>query len=283
MMIKRLNEATRLPDELYGGLDAAIEGSAFWFDPNTEEDGDMASVDGEYHNQTPAAELLGHTIKDYLADANIPITIVVISAEGDANPKLDLPVRPGHRLYPNQLVVGGQQSVSDRGRFVMYLNMLPVSDDFDGAAVSGGALSRKVGNIVRHELIHSQQFDKRRKSQRISRLAAKDKFEAEGEIVDTDAPRSEYLKSKIEIDAHAHEFAEELLQRFGKERALGILRGNVSTENLDLPDTFVEYMANVPGRESTVRLKKKMYSHIMDMVERGLYERVIRTLLRLRR
>jgi len=195
---------------------------------------------------------------------------------------LDLPVRPGHRLYPSQLVVGGQQSVSDKGRFVMYLNMLPVSDDFDSGAVSGGSLSRKVGNIVRHELIHSQQFDKRRKSQKISRLGAKDKFEAEGEIVDADAPRSAYLKSKIEIDAHAHEFAEELLQRFGKKKALGILRGSVSVENSDLPETFVEYLANVPGRESTVRLKKKMYSHIVDLTDRGVYEHVLRALLKVR-
>ena len=275
----KLREATRLPDALYTSLDAAIASSEFWHEPNTEESADMNSVGGEWHNQSPAAEMLGWTIENHLAHANIPITVIVLSAEGDANPKLDLPVRPGHKLYPSKLVVGGEQSVSDRGRFVMYLNMVPVIEDFDSTVVDGGSLSQKVGNIVRHELIHSQHFDKRRRKQKTSRMAAKDRFEAEGEIVDS-KDRPKYLRSRIEIDAYAHEFAEELLQRFGEEKALNVLRGTVSVNNSELPETYVEYLDNVPGKENTVRLKKKMYSHIMNLTQRGMYERVLTALLR---
>ena len=112
----------------------------------------------------------------------------------------------------------------------------------------------------------------------MSRLKAKERFEDEGEIVDS-TDRPSYLGSKMEIDAHAHEFAEILLQSFGKDKALGILRGTVTVDDSDLPETFVEYLNNVPGRESTVRLKKKMYSHIIDLVDRGLYERIVRKLL----
>jgi hypothetical protein len=277
-MRRNLQEATRLPDALYGPLDAAIASSAFWHEPNTEESADMNNVAGEWHNQSPAAELLGLAVKDHLALADIPITIIVLSAENDANPKLDLPVRPGHKLYPSKLVVGGEQSVSDNGRFVMYLNMVPVVEDFDSNLVNGNSLSQKIGNIVRHELIHSQHFDKRRRNQKTSRMTAKDRFEAEGEIVDS-KDRSKYLGSRIEIDAYAHEFAEELLQKFGKDKALGILRGSVSVNDSELPETYVEYLNNVPGKKNTVRLKKKMYSHIMDLIQRGMYERVIVVLL----
>ncbi len=280
-MIKILNEVTRLSDALYGPLDSAIASSAFWHEPNTEESADMNNVDGEWHNQSPAAALLGWTIKNHLADADIPITIIVLSAEADANPKLDLPVRPGHKLYPSRLVVGGEQSVSDRGRFVMYLNMVPVIEDFDSNLVNGSALSQKVGNIVRHELIHSQQFDKRRKKQKTSRMTAKDRFEEEGEIVDS-KDRPNYLGSRMEIDAYAHQFAEELLQRHGKEKTLDILRGTVSQDDVWLPEEYREYLAGVPGEKATTRLKKKMYSHIMDLADRKMYENVLRALLRLR-
>jgi len=278
----KLQEATKLPDALYKDLDAAIARSRFWEEDNLDGDADMNSVAGEWHSQSPAAEVLGWTIENHLAAEGIPISIVVMSADAAANKKLDLPVYPGHKLYPNRLVVGGAQGVSEStkhpGRFVMYLNMVPVDEDFNPDDVNPSSIAQIVANIVRHELIHSQHFEKRRRKQGTSRLKAKERFEAEGEIVDSDN-RPKYLGSKIEIDAHAHEFAEELLQRFGKVKALEILRGKLVVSDSKLPDTFVEYMKEVPGRASTIRLKKKMYSHIMDMTERGLYERIVKKLL----
>lgn len=279
-----LREATRLPDALYGDLDAAIEQSRFWEEDNLDDDADMNSIAGEWASQTPAAEVLGWTIENHLAAEGIPLSVIVLSADAAANKKLDLPVYPGHRLYPDRLVVGGAQGISDSpknpGRFVMYLNMVPVDEDFNPDDVNPSLTAKTIANIVRHELIHSQQFEKRRLKQRTSRLKAKERFEEEGEIVDSE-DRPKYLGSKMEIDAHAHEFAEELLQRFGKAKSLEILRGTAKVPDSKLPDTFVEYMREVPGRASTIRLKKKMYSHIMDMTERGLYERIVKKLLSL--
>tara|TARA_Y100000310_G_scaffold221963_1_gene223610 strand:+ start:5630 stop:6511 length:882 start_codon:yes stop_codon:yes gene_type:complete len=275
-----IKEATRLPDEFYKGLDSAIENSQFWLQPNTVGEIDMQSIPGEgNHNQTPAAQELAWAIEDYLGGLGFPLTVAAVSADPEDNKKLDLPVRPGHRLYPSGIVVGGQQGLTKRGRFLTYLWVLPVSDDYDLSQIDGAALSRKIGNIMRHELIHTQHYDKRRLNQKISRSLAKEKFEDEGEIVPDDAPREDYLGSRMEIDAYAHQFAEELLQKHGKEKTLGILRGDVSKDDVWLPEEYREYLAGIPGEKATTRLKKKMYSHIMDLSDRKIYENILRATL----
>jgi hypothetical protein len=267
------DRAAYLPDLFYSPLEQAIIDSSFWTYENTPDDADMISVRGEWHNQTPAAEVLGSTIQNFLASFNIPITIAVRSAEPDFNTNLDLPAGPEHFLYPNRLVVGGSQGVSDRGRFVMYLNMIPVSDDFNPEDVDASAISKIVGNIVRHEYIHARQIDKRKKSQKVSRQLAKDSYEKEGEVPDSEN-RSQYLGANIEIDAYAHEFAESLLQKHGKEKALDILRGKISPDSVELPDQFREYLENIPGKKASQKLMKKVYDQIMLLSSRGIYETV---------
>tara|TARA_R110001583_G_scaffold7985_18_gene39020 strand:+ start:8605 stop:9807 length:1203 start_codon:yes stop_codon:yes gene_type:complete len=275
-IIKESNISDRtsyLPDFFYEPLERAISDSRFWTHENTPDDSDMISVGGDWHNQTPAAEILGDVIQNFLSSHGITITIAVRSAEPDFNTNLSLPVGPDHRLYPNRIVVGGAQGVSDRGRFVMYLNMLPVSDDFNTRDVDSDTVSKLIGNIVRHEYIHARQIEKRKKSQKVSRQFAKDQYEKEGEIPDSE-DREKYLGSNIEIDAYAHEFAESLLQKYGKEKSLDILRGKIPHGSVDLPDQFKEYLENIPGKQASQKLMKKVYGQIMSLTGRGIYETV---------
>ena len=265
------DNAGSLPNFFYKPLEDAIKRSSFWSYENTPDDADMINIQGEWHNQTPAAEILGATIKDTLASFGIPISVAVRSAEPEFNKKLALPVAKGHKLYPNRLVVGGSQGVTPKGRFIMYLNMVPVSSDFNSKDVDPDSIVRFVGNIVRHEYIHARQKEKRRKNQKISRLSAKDRYQDEGEVPDS-SDREAYLSSKIEIDAYAHEFAETLLQRYGKEESLEILRSSKSGDDLDLPDQFREYLKNIPGDQALQSLKSKMYSHIINLTDRDIYE-----------
>ena len=262
--------SSKLPDFLYAPLEEAILKSQFWTYSNVEEESEINSTPGGWQTQTDAAISLQSAIQDFLDINSVKIGITVISAEAEDNKKIKLPVTKNHRLYPNKLVVGGQQSVNSRGRFIMYLFMVPVDEDFNAGDVNPSTISRAVGNIIRHEIIHAIQLEKRRKNQRISRSAAKDEFEKSGEIVDSD-DRVGYLSSKIEIDAYAHEFAEELLQKYGKEKSLNILRGLEPLEPLDLSDQFKEYLDNTPGQESVNRLKNKIYSHIIDLTSREIY------------
>tara|TARA_B100000214_G_scaffold237576_1_gene173725 strand:- start:1751 stop:2830 length:1080 start_codon:yes stop_codon:yes gene_type:complete len=267
-----VEEKSKLQDFLYKPLEKSIEDSMFWLYPNTEYDADMENVGGQWQNQSQAAQVLGSSIEAFMRQNGYPIKIIVISVESDSNIKLDLPVEPGHILYPNSIVVGGEQSVGDRGEFVMILYLVPVGDDFNPEDVDSKDIAKKIGKIVRHELIHADQFEKRRVRQKISRLAAKDRFSQEGEIVDSD-DRLGYLSSNMEIDAYAHEFAEELLYKYGKDESLSILRGGRSFENLDISDQFKEYMSDSSGlsRDKINRLKNKMYSNIIDLTDREIY------------
>ncbi len=265
------DRASSLPDFFYKPLEDDIKGSAFWTYENTPDDSDMINIRGEWHNQTPSATVLGRTIENFFSSQGIPLTVIVRTAEPEFNEKLKLPVNKDHFLYPNRLVVGGSQGISKKGRFVMYLNMVPVSEDFQDNDVNPDDISRIVGNIIRHEYIHARQIEKRRKNQKISRLAAKDRYEQEGEIPDS-SNREDYLGSKIEIDAYAHEFAEFLLQNYGEEKSLDILRGKVPIDSVDLPDQFEEYLENVSGEKSTRKLMGKIYNHILDLTKRKIYE-----------
>ena len=263
----------KLPDFLYKELEDEIKNSQFWKYSNTEDESDIYKTPGGWQNQTESAKMLQDTIREFLYKNNIKVDIAIISAESEGNEALDLPVTKKHRLYPNSLVVGGQQAVDKRGRFVMYLFMVPVAPDFNPLDVDPNILSRKIANMVRHEIIHAIQIEKRRKNQKISRLAAKDKFEKSGEIPDSE-DRQAYLSSKIEIDAYAHELAEEILQKYGKEKSLSFLRGDIPLEDLDLSDQFIEYIKEVPGKKSTDRLKSKIYKHIINLSKRGIYSEV---------
>jgi len=260
----------KLPDFLYHPLEDEISKSKFWTYPNTEDDYEFSSTPGGWQMQSDAAMVLQDAIHNFLLKNKVKVDITIISAEIGSSPTISLPVKPGHKLYPNKLVVGGQQAVEKTGRFSMYLFMVPVSEDFNSKDVNASAASRIVGNIIRHEIIHAIQMEKRRKNQKISRLDAKDRYEKSGEIPDS-SDRAAYLGSKIEIDAYSHELAEELLQKYGKDKSLDILRGKISLSDLDLSDQLEEYLNDVPGKEASYRLKKKMYSHIIDLTSREIY------------
>jgi hypothetical protein len=255
---------------MYGNLDDAIANSKFWTYSNKEEDSDIENIKGEWHEQTPAAQILGFAVEEFLEKMGIKIIIAVISTDVDANQKMTLPVTSNHPLYPDKLIVGGQQGLTSRGRFIMYLFMVPVDDSFNPEDVNPKIISNKVGNIVRHEIIHAIQFEKRSKGQKISRVLAKSKFEDEGEIPDSEN-RDDYLGSKMEIDAYAHEFAEELLQKYGKEKSLNILRGSTPLDTLDMSDQFIEYFQDISNTDITNRLKNKIYSHIINLTDREIY------------
>jgi len=268
---QREKRTSHLPDFFYSPLEKALIESEFWTYENTPEDMDMNSIAGEWHDQTPSAEVLGKAIESFLASQGVSLSVAVRVADPDTNPNLKIPISSGHKLYPNRLVVGGSQGVTPKGRFIMYLNMVPVSDDFNSEDVSPKMVSRIVANIVRHEYIHARQIEKRRKNQRITRVSAKDRYEGEGEIPDSEN-RSQYLQSNIEIDAYAHEFAEDLLQKYGKKKSLQILRGSLPDSDVELSDQFQEYLDDLSGTRALFKLKKKMYDHIISLTDRGIYE-----------
>ncbi len=263
-----LTEISRLDDSFFGPLDGAIEESEFWLEDNHPDDVDVNSVDGNWVHQTPASESLGKTLQGFFDTVGFPISAVVTSLDPTESP--DVIINKGHSVYPDGFVISGQMAVSDRGRLVLYINVGLFGDEFDVGDINPVSVAAKAGRLVRHELIHGQQVEKRRKNQRISRKAAARKYTEEGETPGT-GDRRDYLSAKIEVDAYAHEIAEELLSKLGPNDALDMLRGYIDPANLDLSDQTHEYFVDFADETFTKRLKKKVYSYIMDLINRGVY------------
>jgi hypothetical protein len=144
--------------------------------------------------------------------------------------------------------------------------------------VSSGAVASSVGKMMRHELVHASQYEKRKKKQKITRKTALDKYREEGLVPGTE-DRRKYLSSHIEIDAYAHEIAEELLDNFGKSTALEFLSGRLDPNDTELSDAAREYFTDFQGEKFTKKLKSKIYKNIVDLTSRGIYEGVLTRLL----
>ena len=125
--------------------------------------------------------------------------------------------------------------------------------------------------------MHAKQFEKRAKNQKISRNVAKSRFEKEGQIPQT-SDRSGYLGSHIEVDAYALEIADELLDRFGEDRALDILRGKEDASALKMSDQAREYLLDYKGTKFGNAFRKKLYQQIRNLVDEKVYEAVIHRL-----
>ena len=185
------------------------------------------------------------------------------SHDPDHNPKYI--IGKNSTLYPNDIVFGGEQGLTKKGRFIMYLNLGLFDDTFDLNDIDVNLLASNIGRIVRHEIIHAGHYEKRSKKQKIPRVVAKQRFEDEGEIVDS-SNREGYFKSKIEIDAYAHQFAEELLSTYGKEQSLNFLRGPDSIfYNIDVSSELLDYLFNFRNPSAVRRLKSKIYKNIIDL------------------
>jgi len=265
-----IKEATKLPDEFYRPLEQAISASQFWTFPNGPEDPDYNTVVGQDVDQTPAASELGSALMDFFKETDYPLIALVRSPDVGHGENHKYLVGKDHQSYPNGIVVGGQMGLTSRGRRLLYLDLMVFGEDFDVEDISPGALVSNIASVVRHELIHSSQYDKRAKSQKTTRVKAKKAYEDDGSIVSS-GDRKQYLSSHIEIDAYAHEFAEQLLRDFGLKKALSIVKGASNPKDLPLSDQLKEYLSGVSSKKAFKNLMGKVYTQMMDLTDRGIY------------
>jgi hypothetical protein len=271
---------SKLSDEFYKPLESVIVNSRFWTYDNGSFDPDYNVVYGEDVDQTPAAEVLGTALRDYFREIGYPIVFVVRSPDVEVEANKNYIIGPSHRYYPNRIVLGGEMGMNSRGVLIMYLNLGIFDEDFDIKDIKPATVAAKLASVIRHEVIHAKQYDKRAKSQKITRAQAKKKYEEDGSIADS-SDRQAYLSSHIEIDAYAHEFAENLLRDHGKKVALDILRKSSEVSDFAIPEQMQEYFSGVGGQEALERMRGKVYKHIIDMHDRKLFESIIKRLLAL--
>ena len=272
-----LTEVTDVNKVLYGSLEKAIAGSKFWIEGNTEDDGDYEDVPGlDLIHQTSAAQYLQDVLQATIDSAGEDIIIAVQSPELDANPGFLL--TPDKPQYPDSVISGGYATITPDGKQAVVLNMSLFDDAFNDDDVNAQRIARKGAAILRHEIVHLQQVAARAESEGISLFDAFENFRKEPKSIPPEgAGRQQYIKSHIEIDAHAHQAADELLSLYDKEEALRLISKTVDFEDLgvDLPHAVEDYLIDNPSSKTARQFRKKVYEYIINLATQNTDDTVI--------
>ena len=259
--------------DIYGGLERAISSSSFHNLDNEVSDFYTNDFLGAVM-QTDAAKELQKVIARFFRKLKIPIKTVVMSLdESDVENN-----RLQSNKNPDRFIVAAQAGLDDKGTGVLILMAVPAEDDFNPENVNSSKVAQDISSTIRHELVHDKQYTSLATAKNISRLDAKKKFEKWGLIPPEGAPREDYLKSHIEIDAFGHEFAERIAQNMGIDAA----EKAVSTADLadmqalakevGIAPNFKEYYLDSPDALYTSKLHKKIRKYLKLFRQEGIYE-----------
>jgi len=278
MLGKYLNEVSKLSDDLYKQLDAAIVKSQFWTQPNTEDDSDIGQ-----QSHTPAAKALQDSLRLFAKGNNLNVYFYVDSPNV-FNLGKQLTLAKGHANYPNKWLGQANFVISQAaGRKNLNIILSYLSEDYDMADLNVSALVNHIGSTIRHEFIHKSQIVKQQKSRKDKSTLQtfRKMLNDPKQIPDPNDPKyqvpggeelynKDYFSAHIEVDAYAYEAAEVLLQKFGKEAALDILRKPINFDDPNLPTALTNYTKNLVGKRVHNELKKKIYTQIINLSDRGV-------------
>lgn len=293
---KLLTEISKLPKEYFSKIDDAIRDSSFW-----TKDNSVSSIDAGPKGslQSPAALSLETALQEAFDNLDLDIDAYVSTFDtDDENTQLN----PGHPAYPNRWLIDARWYVSKQrpGRNTVDLQIMPYGEEADPSDVNPSALVRHIAQTVRHELVHYTQMKKQslKKGMHDDIEAFRDmlkdpkqvpnennskywdvyeptgNLDASGEEevhksgFDQDLYTQDYLKSHIEVDAHAHDAAEELLAVYGLKGSMDLLSKKVDMSDPKLPNAIQHYLEYLPHDSKTVRLlKKKIVAYLGHFTE----------------
>lgn len=289
-----LLEVTTLPEKYFSVIDNVVSSSRFWEEANSQEDIDIISNRSGEVLGTPAAEALAQSLQDAFDELKLDIDVKISSHETDDISGYTL--HPEHPAYPDRWLIDARWYVSKQnpGRNTVDMEMMTAEEELP--ALDSSALMRHITQTVRHELVHYKQMKKQAKNKNLDEPTAFEEmlqdtsqvpndndpkywevYEPTGELDDegNEIIRKEgrkqlyiqdYLRSHIEIDAHAHDGAEELLASYGKEKALGMLRTGFDLNDRKMPNAIKHYFEQLPDSDPTLdKFRSKLYSQIQKM------------------
>lgn len=259
-----LTEVTSLPQAYFNTIDDAVSASRFWESPNTQEDIDLISSNFGSVLGTPAADVLAQALQQSFDDLELDIDVVVSSMETD---NIDgFTIHEDHPAYPNRWLVDAKWYVSKQnpGRNTVDLQIMTAEEPIKD--LDTGALIRHVTQTVRHELVHHAQMKKQAANKGLDDTAAFEEMLQDPSQIPTSGKIEDYLRSHIEIDAHAHDGAEELLAVYGKEKSLNMLRHGFDLTDKKMPNAVKHYFEQLPEDDPTLdKLRSKLFSQIQKM------------------
>ena len=266
---KHLNEISSPNQEHMAAFKKVIADSQFWTlsnkwaDIDEMENGDTLStpaIESLMKLLNQKAEELGSEIYFYLS--------VDPSEEYAMDP--DSPY-PG---YPNNWMMQGQYQGPQKGRHVIWLNFRPLSDNFEMEEFNSDELVKIISRTLNHELVHYEQLKKQAASKGLSDEEAWEELENDPRQLPQGETHADYISLHNEIDAYAHEAAEELLDKYEAEEALKVIQ-NLSANTLDkypeVSRVVADYMELFKEDPETLnKFRKKLYQQIEN--QKGLQE-----------
>lgn len=272
-----LLEATSLPKNYYTVIDKNLKDSEFWTEPNSSDDVD--AFRGGL--ATDAAAVLQDVLEKSMKELDLDIDVIVRSYETDDYQNFSL--HPEHPAWPNRWLIDAKWYVSKqrKGRNTIDLMVMLSEPEHEiEKHVNPDAIVRHIAQTVRHELIHHRQMKKQAKSRGLDDAAAfqamlddpsqvptqsDPKYNKDGKF-DHKLWAQDYLRSHIEIDAHAHDAAEDLLAVYGEESALEGLRKGFDLSDKKLPNAVRHYYETLPSNDPTIdKFKSKIYSYMQSL------------------
>ena len=257
---RHLNEVTTVPPEHMQAFKDTITSSKFWDLPHTEDDVDLGSAD---ELTTDAAQALMDALNETAERLGTEIYFLfTVTDEAEYALGPDSPY-PG---YPDNWLMRGAYQGPQQGKHVVWFQFRPLGEDFEMDRLNPTALVKVLSQTLNHELVHYYQLKKQAANKGISDEEAWAELEKDPKQLPQDSAEQTYLGLHNEIDAYAHEAAEQLLDKHSPEEALGIIR-KLSADNLDqypeISSVIEKYMKAFKDDPKTLdKFRKKLVSQI---------------------
>jgi len=250
-----LSEITVIPKDLKQGLKDAIIDSRFWTHPHTE---DEVQLVGENEFGTPAIEILMDALNDAADDLGADLHFLLTV---DDSEKYTLGPDDPYGGYPNNWMMQGQYRGPYKNKHVIWLEFRPLSEDYNIDDLHPDELAGIISRTMNHELVHYEQLKKQAESKGISEEEAWEEMMADPRQFADTAERSDYLTRHIEVDAFAHEAAEQLLDIYSADEAYRLIKIRAP----ELRGVVRDYL-NVLGDNPTEL--KKFWTKLYTQIER---------------
>ena len=260
-----VNEVTSLETGLKSIIFQTVIDSKFWEYPNGAEEIDLKPDGLDNLMGTPATEALQNNLNQIAEDSPTDLYFVVSVADKD----YILEPEDVYGGYPNNWMTMGQY----RGPYeelgyqhVIWIEIRPSGENYDINDLNPNELAKKISTTINHELVHYEQLKKQAENKGLSDIDAYREMVHDKKQVTTSDDREVYLTRHGEIDAYAHEAAEQLVDTYGAKKALEVARKLLPVDIGKYPEIssvvldYAEVLKDNP--EKLNKFRKKLYQQI---------------------
>ena len=262
-----VNEVTSLDTELKDAIFQAIIESQFWKKSNYLKDVDIQPDLPGLDNKlgTPATIVLQNNLNDMVNSLDLDLYF----SEESSNEEYVLGPDDEYGGYPNNWMTLGQY----RGPYeelnykhVILIEIRPLSREYSLNDLDVNTMVKKISTTINHELVHYRQLKKQAKNKGLSDIEAYREMVYDPKQIPTTDDRKTYLTRHGEIDAYAHEAAEQLIDAYGVQKSLKSIKNLSPVDIKKYPEisTVVLDYAEVLKDDPTElnKFRKKLYQQI---------------------